>query len=461
MPLNISLEEIYETWRMTEKEHFDIRAVTLGINLLPCASDDFDKLCRRVEKKIMATARQFVKRAEQVDAKFGIPIINKRLTITPAALVLAGALTGNAAEDRRRVIEFAGLLDRCAATVGVDFLGGFGALSEKGLSYADQTLVDAIPEALGGTEKLCGFINLASSKAGINMRGVARIGTVIRELALQSENAIGAAKFVVFANPVSDNPFMAGGFHGVQEADNVLNLGISGPGVVRRVIAAAPRDLPLDEIAEIIKKTAFKITRAGELIGRELARTLGVRFGSLDLSLAPTTAMGDSVGRILEAMGLERVGTHGSTAALALLTDAVKKGGLMASGHVGGLSGAFIPVSEDVGLSEAVQCGALTMDKLEAMTTVCSVGLDMIPVPGDTKTTTLSAIIADELAIGVMNNKTTAIRLIPVPGKKAGEMVSWGGLLGEAFIVPLHAENSDYFIWRKGQIPAPVTSFRN
>jgi len=461
VPLNISLEEIYETWRMTEKEHFDIRAVTLGINLLPCASDDFEKLCRRVEKKILVTARQFVKRAQQVDARFGIPIINKRLTITPAALVLAGALTGNAAEDRRRVIEFARLLDRCAAAVGVDFLGGFGALSEKGLSYADQTLVDAIPDALGSTEKLCGFINLASSKAGINMRGVARIGTIIHELAHNSENAIGAAKFVVFANAVSDNPFMAGGFHGVQEADNVLNIGISGPGVVRRVVEAAPRDLALDEIAEIIKKTAFKITRAGELIGRELARNLGVRFGSLDLSLAPTTAVGDSVGRILEAMGLEKVGTHGSTAALALLTDAVKKGGLMASGHIGGLSGAFVPVSEDVGLSEAVRCGALTMDKLEAMTTVCSVGLDMIPVPGDTKTTTIAAIIADELAIGVMNNKTTAVRLIPVPGKQAGEMVSWGGLLGEAYIVPLHRENSDYFIWRKGQIPAPVTSFRN
>ena len=461
MPLNISLEEIYETWRMTEKEHFDIRAVTLGINLLPCVSDDFDELCRRVEKKILATARQFVKRAGQVDARFGIPIINKRLTITPAALVLAGALTGDAAEDRRRAVDFARLLDECAAAVGVDFLGGFGALAEKGLSYADQILVDAIPEALGTTAKVCGFISLASSKAGINMRGVARIGGVIRELALRSENAIGAAKFVVFANPVSDNPFMAGGFHGVQEADNVLNLGISGPGVVRRVVEAAPRDLPLDEIAEIIKKTAFKITRAGELIGRELARNLGVRFGSLDLSLAPTTAMGDSVGRILEAMGLEKVGTHGSTAALALLTDAVKKGGLMASGHVGGLSGAFIPVSEDVGLSEAVRSGALTIDKLEAMTTVCSVGLDMIPVPGDTKTTTLSAIIADELAIGVMNNKTTAVRLIPVPGKKAGEMVSWGGLLGEAYIVPLHRENSDYFIWRKGQVPAPVTSFRN
>ncbi|MBN2705607.1 MAG: PFL family protein [Deltaproteobacteria bacterium] len=457
----MSLEEIYETYRMTEKEHFDIRAVTLGINLLPCTADDFDQLCRRVEKKIITTARQFVKRAEQVDARFGIPIINKRLTITPAALVLAGALTGNAEEDRFRVVRFAHLLDHCAHEVGVDFLGGFGALAEKGMTYADQALVDAIPEALGSTEKICGFINLASSKSGINMRGVAKIGSVIRDLALNSENAIGAAKFVVFANAVSDNPFMAGGFHGVQEADNVLNIGISGPGVVRRTVEAAPRDLPLDEIAELIKKTAFKITRAGELVGRELARDLGVRFGSLDLSLAPTTAVGDSVGRILEAMGLERVGTHGSTAALALLTDAVKKGGLMASSHIGGLSGAFVPVSEDIGLSEAVRCGALTIDKLEAMTTVCSVGLDMIPVPGDTKTTTISAIIADELAIGVMNNKTTAVRLIPVPGKKAGDMVSWGGLLGEAWIVPLHQESSDYFIWRKGQIPAPVTSFRN
>ena len=461
MPLNISLEEIYETYRMTEKEHFDIRAVTLGINLLPCTSDNFSQLCKRVEKKIVTTARQFVKRAEKIDARFGIPIINKRLTITPAALVLSGALTGAAAEDRKRVVAFAKLLDHCAQEVGVDFLGGFGALAEKGMSYADQTLVDAIPEALGSTEKICGFINLASSKAGINMRGVAKIGGIIRDLAINSENAIGAAKFVVFANAVSDNPFMAGGFHGVQEADNVLNIGISGPGVVRRTVEAAPRDLPLDEVAEIIKKTAFKITRAGELIGRELARDLGVRFGSLDLSLAPTTAVGDSVGRILEAMGLERVGTHGSTAALALLTDAIKKGGLMASSHIGGLSGAFVPVSEDVGLSEAVKIGALTIDKLEAMTTVCSVGLDMIPVPGDTKTTTISAIIADELAIGMMNNKTTAVRLIPVPGKKAGEMVSWGGLLGEAYIVPLHQENSDYFIWRKGQIPAPVTSFRN
>ena len=461
MPLNISLEEIYETYRMTEKEHFDIRAVTLGINLLPCTSDNFPQLCKRVEKKIIATARQFVKRAEKIDARFGIPIINKRLTITPAALVLSGALTGNAAEDHKRVVAFAKLLDHCAREVGVDFLGGFGALAEKGMSYADQTLIDAIPEALSATEKVCGFINLASSKAGINMRGVAKIGGIIRDLALSSENAIGAAKFVVFANAVSDNPFMAGGFHGVQEADNVLNIGISGPGVVRRTVEAAPRDLALDEIAEIIKKTAFKITRAGELIGRELAHNLGVRFGSLDLSLAPTTAVGDSVGRILEAMGLERVGTHGSTAALALLTDAIKKGGLMASSHVGGLSGAFVPVSEDIGLSEAVKVGALTIDKLEAMTTVCSVGLDMIPIPGDTKTTTISAIIADELAIGMMNNKTTAVRLIPVPGKKAGEMVSWGGLLGEAYIVPLHKENSDYFIWRKGQIPAPVTSFRN
>ncbi|MCD6292875.1 MAG: PFL family protein, partial [Deltaproteobacteria bacterium] len=425
MPLNVSLEEIYETYRMTEKEHFDIRAVTLGINLLPCVSDDFSKLCQRVEKKILTTARLFVKRAEKIDARFGIPIINKRLTITPAALVISGALTGNAGEDHDRVVAFARLLDRCADAVGVDFLGGFGGLCEKGMSYADQTLIEAIPEALGTTEKICGFVNLASSKAGINMRGVAKIGGIIRDLALNSENAIGAAKFVVFANAVSDNPFMAGGFHGIQEADNVLNVGISGPGVVRRTVEAAPRDLALNEISEIIKKTAFKITRAGELIGQELARDLGVRFGSLDLSLAPTTAVGDSVGRILEAMGLERVGTHGSTAALALLTDAVKKGGLMASSHIGGLSGAFVPVSEDVGLSEAVKIGALTIDKLEAMTTVCSVGLDMIPVPGDTKTTTISAIIADELAIGMMNNKTTAVRLIPVPGKKAGEMVSW------------------------------------
>ncbi len=461
MTTTISLDEVYETYRMTEKEHFDVRAVTLGINLLSCAADDFPVLCRRVEKKLLSTARQFVKRAEKIQSYYGIPIINKRITITPAAVVLAGALTGDAAGDRDRCVAFAELLDRCAREVGVDFLGGFGGFCEKGMTYAEQTLMEALPAALGRTSKVCGFFSLASTRAGINMRAVAKIGGVIMDLARASDNAIGAAKFVVFANPVSDNPFMAGGFHGLQEADNVINVGISGPGVVRRVVAGAPRDLPLDELAEIIKKTAFKITRAGELIGRELARSLGVRFGSLDVSLAPTTAVGDSVGRILEAMGLERVGTHGSTAALALLTDAVKKGGMMASSHIGGLSGAFIPVSEDVGLAAAVQAGSLTMDKLEAMTTVCSVGLDMIAIPGDTKTTTIAAIIADELAIGVMNNKTTAVRLIPVPGKQAGEYVSWGGLLGNAYIMPLHRENSDYFIWRKGQLPAPATSFRN
>ncbi|MBW1645020.1 MAG: PFL family protein [Deltaproteobacteria bacterium] len=461
MTTTISLDEVYETYRMTEKEHFDIRAVTLGINLLPCAADDFAVLCRRVEKKLLSTARQFVKRAEKIQSYYGIPIINKRITITPAAVVLSGALTGDASRDRERCVDFARLLDRCAAEVGVDFLGGFGGFCEKGMTYAEQTLMESLPAALGQTAKVCGFFSLASTKAGINMRAVAKIGSIILELARASEDAIGAAKFVVFANPVSDNPFMAGGFHGLQEADNVINVGISGPGVVRRAVAGAPRDLPVDDLAEIIKKTAFKITRAGELIGRELARSLGVRFGSLDVSLAPTTAVGDSVGRILEAMGLERVGTHGSTAALALLTDAVKKGGMMASSHIGGLSGAFIPVSEDVGLAEAVRAGTLTMDKLEAMTTVCSVGLDMIAIPGDTKTTTIAAIIADELAIGVMNNKTTAVRLIPVPGKQAGDHVSWGGLLGDACIMPLHGENSDYFIWRKGQLPAPTTSFRN
>jgi hypothetical protein len=461
MPHTISLEEVYETYRMTAAEHFDIRAVTLGINLLPCVSDSFTTLAGRVEKRIVAAARHFVKRTEQVQSCYGIPIINKRITVTPAALVLAGAFTGDAARDREYAVAFARLLDRAAAEVGVDFLGGFGGLSEKGLTYADQTVMDAVPAALAETRKVCGFFNLASSKAGINMRAVARVGGVIHALAHATESGIGAAKFVVFANAVSDNPFMAGGFHGIQEADNIINVGISGPGVVRRVVAAAPRDLPLDGIAEVIKRTAFKITRAGELVGQELAKNLGVRFGSLDLSLAPTTAVGDSVGRILEAMGLERVGTHGSTAALMLLTDAVKKGGLMASSHIGGLSGAFIPVSEDVGLAEGVQAGTLTIDKLEAMTSVCSVGLDMIAVPGDTRTTTIAAIIADELAIGVMNNKTTAVRLIPVPGKEAGDFVSWGGLLGYAYIIPVHREQSDYFIWRKGQIPAPVTSFRN
>ena len=402
----------------------------------------------------MTKAEKHVKTVETISRDFGIPIANKRISVTPISIITDG-------HDIGTMIEVAETLDNSAAELGIDYISGFSALVQKGMTSGDHNLIQSIPDALATTQRVCSSVNIASTKAGINMDAVGIMGHIIKQIAEKTKEAIGCCKFVVFANAVEDNPFIAGAFHGISEPEVVINVGISGPGVVRRTVEAAPRDLALDEVAEIIKKTAFKITRAGELIGRELARNLGVRFGSLDLSLAPTTAVGDSVGRILEAMGLERVGTHGSTAALALLTDAVKKGGLMASSHIGGLSGAFIPVSEDVGLSEAVKTGTLTIDKLEAMTTVCSVGLDMIPVPGDTKTTTISAIIADELAIGMMNNKTTAVRLIPVPGKKAGEMVSWGGLLGEAYILPLHKENSDYFIWRKGQIPAPVTSFKN
>ena len=461
MPLKYSAEEIYETAKVLTTENFDIRTATLGINLLPCVSDDFEKLRKNVEKKILGVAKDLVNKANKVEAKYGVPIINKRITITPASLVLESCFTGDAKEDGKKCVEFAKLLDKIAQKLKIDFIGGFGGFAEKGLTYADQILIESLPEVMAQTERVCAFYNLATSKAGINMRAVAKFGQVVHQISKKTEKAIGCAKLVVFANAVSDNPFMAGGFHGPQEADAVINIGISGPGVVRKTIEKNRKDLDLDKLANAIKQVAFKITRAGELIGREVAKEIGVKFGIVDVSLAPTTKVGDSVAKILEAMGLEKVGTHGTTAALYLLTDAVKKGGVMASQSIGGLSGAFIAVSEDIGMVESAKEKVLNIDKLEAMTSVCSVGLDMIAIPGNTKTTTIAGIIADELAIGVSNHKTTGVRIIPVPGKKAGDYVKWGGLLGETIIMPVHNESSDEFIWRKGQIPPPITSFMN
>ena len=461
MPLKYSLEEIFQTAKMLSTENFDIRTVTMGISLLSCLSDDFDKLSQRIEKKILALAKDLIHKADKIEAKYGIPIINKRITITPISLIIDSSLTGDPEKDQNKCLKLAKLLDQIAKKLKVDFIGGFGGFAEKGLTYADQVLIESLPEVFKNTERVCAFFNLASSKAGINMRAVAKFGSIIYSISRQTKKAIGCTKLVLFANAVSDNPFMAGGFHGPSEADAVINIGISGPGVVRRTIEKNPQDLPLDKLATIIKQISFKITRAGELIGREIAQELGIKFGIVDISLAPTTKVGDSVAKILEAIGLERVGTHGSTAALYLLTDAVKKGGVMASQSIGGLSGAFIPVSEDIGMVKGVREKTLTIDKLEAMTSVSSVGLDMIAIPGNTKTTTISAIIADELSIGVANHKTTGVRIIPVPGKKAGDYIKWGGLLGQTYIMPVHQENSDVFVWRKGQIPPPITSFRN
>jgi len=461
MPLRYSPSEIFETAKLLSMENFDIRTVTVGINLLPCADSDFEKLCRNVEKKIINIAKDLISKSEKVEAKYGVPIINKRITITPVSLVLESCFSGDFEKDKAKCVKFAKILDNIAEGLKIDFIGGFGGFAEKGITYADKVLIDSLPQVLKNTNRVCSFYSLASTKNGINMRAVAKFGNVIHEISKNTPKGIGCAKLVLFANAVSDNPFMAGGFHGPSETDAVVNVGISGPGVVRQTIEKNPKDLPLDKLANIIKQVAFKITRVGEMMGREIAQEIGVAFGIVDLSLAPTTKNGDSIGRILEAIGLEMVGTHGTTAALYLLTDAVKKGGIMASQSVGGLSGAFIPVSEDIGMVESAKAKVLNIDKLEAMTSVCSVGLDMIAIPGNTKTTTISAIIADEMAIGVANHKTTGARIIPVPGKKAGEYVKWGGLLGESVIMPVHEKNSDVLIWRKGQIPPPVTSFRN
>lgn len=449
--------EILQTVRMTEMEHLDVRTVTLGISLRDCASESIERTAERVRAKIERTGERLVATVDQIGDELGIRVANKRISITPASLI-AGA-----ARDASDCVKLARAIDEAAARVGVDFLGGYSALVHKGWTDTEKMFLDSIPEALASTKRLCSSVNVATTRAGINMNAVRRVGELIKEMAERTRDSGGlaCAKFVCFANAVEDNPFMAGAFHGVGEPESVVNVGVSGPGVVNHAVRHAPKDLPLDELAELIKKLSFKLSRAGELIGREAARRLGVPFGIIDLSLAPTPAPGDSVAEIIEAMGFERAGAPGTTAALALLTDAVKKGGAMASSAVGGMSGAFIPVSEDAGMIEAARVGALTLEKLEAWTSVCSVGLDMVAVPGSTSAETIAAIIADEMAIGVMNNKTTAVRIIPVPGKDVGDSVEFGGLLGTAPVMPVNRFDCAAFIRRGGRIPAPIHSLRN
>lgn len=447
--------EILQTVRMTEMEHLDIRTVTLGLSLRDCARDSIEGTAERVREKIARTAGRLVSTVDEIGNEIGIRVANKRIAVTPVSILTEGA-TGNPVDLGRAI-------DQAAAEVGVDFVGGYSALVHKGFTRKESEFLESIPETLASTERLCSSLNVATTRAGINMDAVERVGRLIKDAAerTRENSGLACAKFVCFANAVEDNPFMAGAFHGIGEPEAVLNVGVSGPGVVNHAVQQAPKDLPLHELAEIIKKLSFKLARAGELVGREAARRLGIPFGIIDLSLAPTPVPGDSVANIIEAMGFERAGAHGTTAALAMLTDAVKKGGAMASNSVGGMSGAFIPVSEDAGMIEAAQLGALTLEKLEAWTSVCSVGIDMVAVPGSTSAETIAAIIADEMAIGVMNNKTTAVRIIPVPGRDVGEMVEFGGLLGSAPIMAVNRFSSEQFIRRGGRIPAPVHSLRN
>ncbi|MDR2922031.1 MAG: PFL family protein [Treponema sp.] len=447
--------EIKETVDMFLRYKLDIRAITLGVSLLDCVSSSGDECRKKIRDKLMKIAGPLVKTGKDIENEYGIPIINKRIAVTPIALIASSC-------GESDFTAFAQTLDKAAVDLGVDFVGGFSALVQKGLTSGDERLIASLPSALSQTERVCASVNTAASKSGINMDAVRLMGGVIKQTAEKTaaRDGIGCAKLVVFCNAPEDNPFMAGAFHGVGEAESCLNVGVSGPGVVKAALENL-RGASFDELADAIKKTAFKITRMGQLVGMEAARRLGVPFGILDLSLAPTPEVGDSVARILEEMGLETAGTHGTTAALAMLTDMIKKGGIMASTHVGGFSGAFIPVSEDEGMVNAVRKGAISLDKLEAMTSVCSVGLDMIALPGDTSAATISAIIADEMAIGMVNNKTTAVRIIPVPGKKAGDWAEFGGLLGGAPIMSVNPARSDAFINRGGRIPAPVHSFRN
>lgn len=451
----INRNKIMETIGMVEKNKFDIRTITMGISLLDCAHEDGKISRQKIYDKIIKRAENFVKTVEDVEREYGIPIINKRISVTPISIVAA-------ASTDKDYVEYAKTLDKAAEKVGVDFLGGFSALVQKGFTKGDEILINSIPEALAVTNKVCSSVNVASSKVGINMNAVKLMGDIIKKTAYltRDRDSIGVAKLVIFANAVEDNPFMAGSFHGVGEYETSLSVGVSGPGVVKAALEDV-RGESFDVVAETIKKTAFKITRAGEVLVKEISRRLDIPFNIMDLSLAPTPEIGDSVARIFEEMGLEKCGAHGTTAALAMLNDAVKKGGIMASSHVGGLSGAFIPVSEDEGMIEAVNLGAITIDKLEAMTCVCSVGLDMLAVPGDTPASTLSGILADECAIGVINNKTTAIRIIPVYGKGLGEEAEFGGLLGRAPIMPVNKYSSENFVNRGGRIPAPIHSFKN
>ena len=450
----LNMKDIMETVQMIEEEHLDIRTITMGISLLSCCDPDIDRSCQKVYDKITAYAKDLVQVGEQIEAEYGIPIINKRISVTPIAM-LAAASGGDP-------VKYALALDRAARAVGVNFIGGYSARVHKGFAAGDKELIESIPRALAQTEFVCSSVNIGSTKTGINMDAVGVMGKVVCEAArlTADRDCIGAAKLVVFCNAPEDNPFMAGAFHGPGEPECVINVGVSGPGVVRAALAKCP-DGDLTEIADVIKKTAFKITRMGQLVGSEASRRLGVPFGIVDLSLAPTPAVGDSVAHILEEMGLAQCGCYGTTAALALLNDAVKKGGVMASSHVGGLSGAFIPVSEDAGMIAAARTGCLTLEKLEAMTAVCSVGLDMVVCPGDTPAEVIAAIIADEAAIGMVNAKTTAVRIIPAIGKKEGEELEFGGLLGSGPVMPVNRVNPDKFIRRGGRIPAPLQSLKN
>ena len=452
----LSRNDILETIRMIDQQHLDIRTITMGISLLSCADRSAERACEKIYDKISRYAERLVATGEEIEREFGIPIVNKRVSVTPIALVAAASET----ED---YVPFAKALDRAAKNVGVNFIGGFSALVQKGMTDADRKLIAAIPEALACTDLVCSSVNVGSSKAGINMDAVALMGQTVKKTAALTEKqgGFGCAKLVIFCNAVEDNPFMAGAFHGPGEPDCEIHVGVSGPGAVRAALARLPKDAPIDEVAELVKRTAFKITRVGQLVANLASKALGVPAGIIDLSLAPTPAIGDSVANILEEMGLETCGCCGTTACLALLNDAVKKGGVMASNHVGGLSGAFIPVSEDAGMIHAAEIGCLTIEKLEAMTAVCSVGIDMVIIPGDTTPAVISALIADEAAIGMVNSKTTAVRVIPAIGRKAGEVLDFGGLLGYGPIMPVNSHDPSVFINRGGRLPAPMQSLKN
>lgn len=453
----INIFEVLETNKMIEQENLDVRTITMGINLLDCADSDLNRLCDKIYEKITRLAKDLVKTGEDISREYGIPIVNKRVSITPISLV-----GGSACRTPEDYVQIAKTLDRAAKTVGINFLGGYSAIVSKGMSKSDELLIRSIPQALAETEFICSSVNVGSTKTGINMDAVRLMGEIVLQTAERTKerDSLGCAKLVVLCNAPDDNPFMAGAFHGVSEADAIINVGVSGPGVVKYALSQI-RGESFEVLCETIKRTAFKITRVGQLVAQEASRRLGVPFGIIDLSLAPTPAVGDSVAEILEEIGLERAGAPGTTAALALLNDQVKKGGVMASSYVGGLSGAFIPVSEDQGMIDAVEAGALTLEKLEAMTCVCSVGLDMIAIPGDTPPTTIAGIIADESAIGMINQKTTAVRIIPVIGKKVGDTVEFGGLLGYAPVMPVNSFCCSDFVNRKGRIPAPIHSFKN
>lgn len=453
----ININEVIETNNMIEKEKLDVRTITLGISLLDCISDDMDTLCSNIYNRITSTAKDLVKTGREIEREYAIPIVNKRISVTPIALI--GASACKTTDDYVRIAK---TLDDAAHAVGVNFLGGFSALPAKGMTRSEELLIRSIPEALAVTENVCASVNLGSTKTGINMDAVLLMGQIVKETAKRSadRDSLGCAKLVILCNAPDDNPFMAGAFHGVTETDNVINVGVSGPGVINHAIQSV-KGKPFGELCDTIKKTAFKVTRLGQLVAQEASRRLGVPYGIVDLSLAPTPAVGDSIAEILESMGLEKVGCPGTTAALALLNDQVKKGGIMASSYVGGLSGAFIPVSEDHGMIDSARCGCLTLEKLEAMTCVCSVGLDMIAVPGKTSAATISGIIADEMAIGMINQKTTAVRIIPVEGKDVGETAEFGGLLGSGPIMKVNEYSCEDFVNRGGRIPAPVHSFKN